>query len=452
MQFIGFDYGTANCSVAVMRNGAPALLEMENGSSLLPSMLCAPTREAVSEWLYRHHQVPATGDETQALLRRAVSFNREEDIDVLPGSVQFGLSSLRQYMEDPEEVYFVKSPKSFLGASGLKPQQVALFEDLVCAMMLHIRNKAQSQVADPINQAVIGRPINFQGLGGEEANRQAQGILERAAHRAGFQDVVFQFEPVAAGLDFEATLRDEKKVLVVDIGGGTTDCSVLLMGPQWHTRRDREQSLLGHSGCRVGGNDLDIMLAFRQLSPLLGMGGQTEKGIALPVLPWWNAVAINDVPAQNDFYSAANGRMLNELVRDAQDSDRVARLQKVWRQRLSYRLVRAAEESKIALSDSKQVAAMLPFIAQELGCEITQSDLESAISQPLQRILEQVSLALDSSDVKPDVIYLTGGSARSPMLRHALTQQLPGIEIAGGDDFGSVTAGLARWAEVVFKD
>lgn len=451
MQFIGFDYGTANCSVAVMRDGAPQLLEMENGSSLLPSMLCAPTREAVSEWLYRHHQVPANGGETQALLRRAVSFNREEDIDVRPDSVQFGLSSLRQYMEDPEEVYFVKSPKSFLGASGLKPQQVALFEDLVCAMMVHIRHRAQSQVAEPINQAVIGRPVNFQGLGGEEANRQAQGILERAAHRAGFQDVVFQFEPVAAGLDFEASLRDEKKVLVVDIGGGTTDCSVLLMGPQWHTRRDREQSLLGHSGCRVGGNDLDIMLAFRQLSPLLGMGGQTEKGIALPVLPWWNAVAINDVPAQNEFYSSANGRMLAELVRDARESDKVARLQKVWRQRLSYRLVRAAEESKIALSDSKQVATMLPFIAKELGCEITQAELSGAISQPLQRILEQVTLALETSDVKPDVIYLTGGSARSPMIKHALAQQLPGIELAGGDDFGSVTAGLARWAEVVFR-
>ena len=80
-----------------------------------------------------------------ALLRRAVSFNREEDIDVTPSSVQFGLSSLGQYIEDPEEVYFVKSPKSFLGASGPKPQQVAMFEDLVCAMMLHIRNQAQSQ-------------------------------------------------------------------------------------------------------------------------------------------------------------------------------------------------------------------------------------------------------------------------------------------------------------------
>ncbi|RPH25573.1 molecular chaperone [Buttiauxella warmboldiae] len=452
MQFIGFDYGTANCSVAVMRDGVPQALEMEKGSTLLPSMLCAPTRESVSEWLYRHHEVPATAAETQALLRRAISFNREEDIEVLPSSVQFGLDSLRQYMEDPEEVYFVKSPKSFLGATGLKPQQVALFEDLVCAMMLHIRHQAQSQVAEPITQAVIGRPINFQGSGSEEANRQAQGILERAAHRAGFQDVVFQFEPVAAGLDFEATLSEEKQVLVVDIGGGTTDCSVLLMGPQWRNRRDREQSLLGHSGCRIGGNDLDIMLAFKQLSPLLGMGGQTEKGIALPVLPWWNAVAINDVPAQNDFYSSANGRMLNELVRDSREPEKVAFLHKVWRQRLSYRLVRAAEESKIALSESKQVATLLPFISKELGCDISQAALESAISQPLQRILEQVTLALENSSVKPDVVYLTGGSARSPLLKQALAQQLPGIPLAGGDDFGSVTAGLARWADVVFRD
>ncbi len=449
--FIGFDYGTANCSVAVMHDGTPQLLEMENGSPLLPSMICAPTREAISEWLYRHHEVPATDDETQALLRRAVSFNREEGIDVLHNSVQFGLSSLRQYMEDPEEVYFVKSPKSFLGASGLKPQQVALFEDLVCAMMLHIRQQAERQLAQPIDRAVIGRPINFQGLGGEEANRQAQGILDRAARRAGFLEVVFQFEPVAAGLDFESTLREEKQVLVVDIGGGTTDCSVLLMGPKWHHRSDREHSLLGHSGCRVGGNDLDIMLAFKQLCPLLGMGGQTEKGIALPILPWWNSVAINDVPAQTDFYSMANGRMLAELIRDAREPEKVAYLQKVWRQRLGYRLVRVAEESKIALSDSSQIATMLPFIAANLGCDISQADLASAISQPLQRILEQVTLALENSRVKPDVIYLTGGSARSPMIKQALAQQLPGIPLVGGDDFGSVTAGLARWANVVFR-
>lgn len=448
--FIGFDYGTANCSVAVMQDGAPRMLMMENGSSLLPSMLSAPTREAVSEWLYRHHQVPATGDETQALLRRAMNYNRDEDIEVLGNSVQFGLASLKQYIDDPEEVYFVKSPKSFLGASRLKPQQVAVFEDLVCSMMLHIRQQAQSQLQETIEQAVIGRPINFQGLGSDEANTQAVGILQRAAQRAGFRDVVFQYEPVAAGLDFEASLSEEKRVLVVDIGGGTTDCSVLLMGPQWRTRHDREQSLLGHSGCRVGGNDLDIALAFKSLMPLLGMGGETEKGIALPILPWWNAVAINDVPAQTDFYSSANGRLLRDLARDARDAEKVSLLYKVWQQRLSYRLVRSAEESKIALSESAQIDTHLPFISDTLATAISQDGLEAALNQPLTRILEQVQLALENSSEKPDVIYLTGGSARSPLIKKALAEQLPGIPVAGGDDFGSVTAGLARWAQVVF--
>ncbi len=448
--FIGFDYGTANCSVAAMRDGAPQMLALENGSPLLPSMLCAPVREAVSEWLYHQHDVPATGAETEALLRRALRYNREEDIDVGRTSVQFGLASLQHYMADPEEVYFVKSPKSFLGASGLKPQQVALFEDLVCAMMLHIRQQAGAQLPESITQAVIGRPINFQGLGGGEANAQAQGILERAAKRAGFQEVVFQFEPVAAGLDFEATLSEEKRVLVVDIGGGTTDCSLLLMGPQWRHRADRQESLLGHSGCRVGGNDLDIALAFKCLMPLLGMGGITEKGIALPVLPWWNAVAINDVPAQTEFYSSATRRLLDDLLRDARDADKVALLLKTWQQRLSYRLVRSAEESKIALSDRPEVSAALPFLSSGLSAAISQEGRESALDQPLRRILEQVQLALDNGREAPDVVYLTGGSARSPLIRRALAEILPGTEIAGGDDFGSVTAGLARWAQVIF--
>lgn len=449
--FIGFDYGTANCSVAIMKEGVPTLLPLEKGSSLLPSMLCAPTRDTVSEWLFRHHQVPTPEAENQAILRRALAFNREEDIEVTPASVQFGLASLAQYMAEPEDTWFVKSPKSFLGASGLKPQQVAFFEDLVCAMMLHIRQQAEAQLNDSISQAVIGRPVNFQGLGGEEANRQAQGILARAASRAGFKEVEFQFEPVAAGLEFEATLKEETRVLIVDIGGGTTDCSMLLMGPQWHDKAERQESLLGHSGCRVGGNDLDIMLTFKELMPLLGSGGMTQKGIALPALPWWNAVAINDVPAQSDFYATASRKQLQDLIRDAQEPEKVQRLLKVWQQRLGYRLVRAAEESKIALSEQALARAELDFIESALATEISTAQLKAAIAQPLERIQEQVKLALDESGTRPDVIYLTGGSARSPVLRQALTQLLPDIRLTSGDDFGSVTAGLARWAQVMFR-
>ncbi|MCC3705336.1 molecular chaperone [Rouxiella badensis] len=449
--FIGFDYGTANCSVAVMRDNDAELLALENGDAYLPSMLCAPTREAVSECLHRHWQVPTGSDENQQLLRRSMSFNREEDIQVNSNSVHFGLQALATYMEDPEDVYFVRSPKSFLGANGLKPQQIALFEDLVCAMMFHIKRQAESVVQQTIEQTVIGRPINFQGMGGEEANRQAQGILERAAARAGFRDVAFQFEPVAAGLDFEATLTEDKTVLVVDIGGGTTDCSVLLMGPSWRGKAERQHSLLGHSGCRVGGNDLDIMTAFKQLTPQFGMGSESQKGIAMPSLPFWNAVATNDVPAQQDFYSVANGRMLRDMIRDAANPDQVKRLLKVHQQRLSYRLVRAAEESKIALSERQSVTAALDFIESGLAESISQQQLSEAIAQPLERIQEQVSLALASSDIKPDVIYLTGGSARSPLLRTALQEQLPGIPLVGGNDFGSVTAGLARWAQTLFR-
>lgn len=238
---------------------------------------------------------------------------------------------------------------------------------------------------------------------------------------------------------------------MVDIGGGTTDCSVLLMGPQWRDRADRQQSLLGHSGCRVGGNDLDIMLAFKQLMPLFGMGGETEKGIALPALPYWNAVATNDVPAQNDFYGSANARLLRDLIRDAAEPEKVQRLLKVYQQRLSYRLVRAAEESKIALSAQDSTQVPLAFVQPDLAETIGQGQLAEAISQPLQRIQEQVTAALATSQSTPQVIYLTGGSARSPLLRTALQQQLPGIPIVGGNDFGSVTAGLARWAQTLFR-
>lgn len=153
------------------------------------------------------------------------------------------------------------------------------------------------------------------------------------------------------------------------------------MGPQWHQRADRENSLLGHSGCRVGGNDLDIALAFKHLMPLLGMGGETEKGSPYR-FSWWNAVAINDVPAQSDFYSSANGRLLNDLVRDAKEADKVALLLKVWRERLSYRPVRSAEESKIALSDQTIVTAAIPFISDTLAADISQHGLEAALNQP----------------------------------------------------------------------
>lgn len=137
--FIGFDYGTANCSVAVMTEDTPRLLPLDGDSPYMASMLSAPTREAVSEYLHRFWHLPTGSDENQLLLTRAIRYNREEGIPLHNDSLQFGRQALASYIADPEDSYFVKSPKSFLGATGLKPQQIALFEDLVCAMMCHIK-------------------------------------------------------------------------------------------------------------------------------------------------------------------------------------------------------------------------------------------------------------------------------------------------------------------------
>ncbi|USH04756.1 molecular chaperone [Grimontia kaedaensis] len=449
--FIGFDYGTANCSVAMMENGTPRLLTLEGNSPFIPSTLCAPTREAVSEYLWRHFNIKPTDQIGEQLLRRAVSFNREEGIDVEPGDLRFGRAALDTYLEDPEEVFYVKSPKSFLGATGLRDVQISFFEDLVCAMMANIKQQAEAETQQDILQAVIGRPVNFQGIGGDKANEQAESILTRAAKRAGFKDIIFQFEPVAAGLEYESTLEKDSTVLVVDIGGGTTDCSLIEMGPNWRNKEDRRASLLAHSGCRVGGNDLDIHLAFEQLMPMFGKDSTLQRGIAMPVTQFWNPIAINNVVAQSDFYASANRAVLEQLMRDASEPEKIARLLRVHRETLGYQIVRCAEELKISLSERDNAHIDLPIVQQVLSANVTSQQLADAIANPVAKVSELVNEALAQSATKPDAIFMTGGSARSPILRALLENTLPGVPIVAGDFFGSVTSGLARYAEKSFR-
>ena len=200
--FIGFDYGTSNCSVAVMKEGTPVLLPLEGDNVYIPSTLCAPTRESVSEHLFRHRDILPSDNTGEQLLRRSIAFNREESIELVPEDILFGQAALELYLNDPRDVYYVKSPKSFLGASGLHDVQISFFEDLVCAMMANIKSQAERSTQETITETVIGRPVKFHGLGGETANQQAEAILLRAAKRAGFQQITFQFEPVAAGLEY----------------------------------------------------------------------------------------------------------------------------------------------------------------------------------------------------------------------------------------------------------
>ena len=450
---IGFDYGTSNCAVGVMNNDQPKILSLGEHGRFTPSTLYSPSREIISHWLYQRLPESAQADfkAKRALpLQRSQNIIRELQLDSISPELSFGQTALNNYLDDPEEGYYIKSPKSFLGASGLVDAQINLFEDIVAAMMLNIKTLAEDAEQKDITKTVIGRPINFQGLKGEESNRQAINVLTNAAKRVGFKDVEFQFEPVAAGFEYEASLSQETKVLVVDIGGGTTDCSMLLMGPEFRDSTDRTAHLLSHSGVRIGGNDFDIQLALKGIMPSLGMNSLLKTGKPMPVNSFNQAISINNVNEQTEFYSQANRRFLAQLKRDSAEPDIFERLIKVHDQKLSYCLVNGAEQAKIALTEANEAIIALDEIDEQLSVEVSRGLMLESSSSQLKQISQMMSEAVKQAGCQPDVVFVTGGTAKSPVLNDSLTAQMPGIPLVIGDHFGSVTVGLARWANRIF--
>ena len=451
---IGFDYGTSNCGVATMRNGQPHIIRLLGDESYIASNLYAPSRDVITNWLSQQLVGTQHADFLAARknqLQKGQSALRELKFDGISSELLFGKMALTQYLEDPEEGYYIKSPKSFLGASGLASTQIQFFEDIVACMMSNVKKLTEQALQKEVTQTVIGRPINFQGLHGEESNRQAINVLTNAAKRVGFKDVEFQYEPVAAGFEFEASLTKETRVLVVDIGGGTSDCSMLLMSPDFSNNDNRNEHLLAHTGVRIAGNDFDIQLALQGIMPSLGMNSLLKTGKPMPTANFRQALAINNINEQTEFYSAKNRREMELLSRDAQESELVSRLLTVHDHKLSYQLVNAAEQAKIGLSDHEEQTICLNDIHDSLTVSVSRATLKQANMRTLDNIAQLMTSAVAEAQCQPEVIFVTGGTAKSPVLSKFLQQQMPGVPLVVGDHFGSVTSGLARWAERIYR-
>ena len=450
---IGFDYGTSNCAVGVMEGQNPKLLALGDHGRYISSTLYAPSRDVIVNWLHKNlsaAEQPVFQSQRTRQLQKGQGALRELVLDGYPTELSFGQQALKDYLQEPDEGYYIKSPKSFLGATGLLPQQAELFEDIVAAMMSNIKRLTEASLGRSVSQTVIGRPINFQGLRGEESNRQAIDILTKAAKRVGFKDVEFQFEPVAAGFEYEAGLSQETRVLVVDIGGGTTDCSMLLMGPKQAARNDRSADLLSHSGERVGGNDFDIAFALKGIMPSFGLDSMLKIGKPVPANSFWQSVSINNIHNQTEFYSAANARFLEQLVRDAEQPELLKRLLTVQKNKLSYRVVNAAEQSKIALTEVSEQHIDLSDIDKGLSIQLDRVGFARACNRELSAISALMNDAIHQAGCAPDVVFVTGGTAKSPVLNDFLRQQFQDTPIVIGDHFGSVTAGLTRWAQKIY--
>lgn len=451
---IGFDYGTSNCAMGRMLDGDPEIIQLGQHGRYMPSSLYSPSREIIVNWLQQHLAEPEKtvfSKKRGFLIGKGLEDMAELKMDGISTDLSFGSQALERYLDDPSEGYYIKSPKSFLGSTGLQPAQIAFFEHVVASMMLHVKQLAEQSLQQDLTHVVIGRPINFQGQHGEESNRQAIEVLTNAAKDVGFKQVEFQFEPVAAGFEYESTLDKETRVLVVDIGGGTTDCSIILMGADKAESTDRHSDLLGHSGKRVGGNDFDIQLAMRQIMPNLGSLSRLNSGKPMPTASYFDAVAINNLYLQSQFYSEQNGRFLKDLALDAEQPELFERLLKVYKNKLSYQLVNDAEQAKVKLSDATEHKISLDYLSQGLSQSVDRLAFFESTERELNIIADLMTEAIEQAECQPDVIFVTGGTARSPVIHEFLTRHFEQCPIVIGDHFGSVTAGLTRWADRIFK-
>ncbi|WP_444996744.1 molecular chaperone [Aliikangiella sp. IMCC44359] len=452
--FAGLDFGTSNSAIGIISNTQVELLSLYKDEKFLPSTLYTLDRNAICEFLFQNltGQFKENYKQERLLeLQKSAASRRTLGIESDDVFHFFGKEAIKHYIELPEEGIFIKSPKSFLGSTGLSNIQIRFFEDLVSAMMLNIKQNAESQTQKTITQVVIGRPINFQGVNSEKSNHQAIEIMTKAAQRCGYQSIEFLFEPLAAGIDFETHLVQDKVVLVIDIGGGTTDCSMVKMGPSYINQTDRTASFLAHTGQRIGGNDLDIQLAYHALMPLFGLGGLQKKGLKMPNAPFWSTVSINHVGEQTTFNSQSFTRYLKTLKMDALAPELIERLISLQASKQNHHLVHTAELAKIALSDSPLTQLNLNYIEANLIKEVNQTTFESSVERPLKLIQNLIKECLVQAATKPDTVYITGGSAKSPSVRKAITQIIPNVEILDGDYYGSVASGLTKWAYKIWQ-
>lgn len=456
--FSGFDFGTSNCAMGVMEEVGEGsdvkLLPIGQGKAFMPSVLYALRSEIICESVANQLQDKATQLDFSQRREKQLAYARRirnaEDIDSSEKFVLVGQEALDQYLDLPSEGYFVKNIKSFLGADGLREGTAEFFEDIVTAMMLDIKQRAEQQLGKSIEHTVIGRPVNFQGVNAKESNRRAIDILSISAKRAGFKTAEFLFEPLAAGLDLELQLTRDANVLVVDVGGGTTDCAMVRMGPSYYGKFDRESDFLGHSGERIGGNDFDIQLARKELMPLMGLHSPLKSGLPMPQAVFFTAIATNNIGEQLRFKSAEVGRQLEDVLINTTEPELFRRFIDMRDENKNHRVVRSAELAKIQLSSEEEHQVNLDYIEQALAKSINREQFAEAVQRPISAITALMEEAIKQAGTQPDLIYLTGGSGKSQVIRLAIEQRYSGIEVVDGDHFGSVAKGLTVWAEKLF--
>ncbi|RWF70625.1 MAG: Hsp70 family protein, partial [Mesorhizobium sp.] len=284
-----------------------------------------------------------------------------------------------------------------------------------------------------------------------EADAKAEGELENAARAQGFKHIAFQFEPIAAALDYEQKVTREELALIVDMGGGTSDFSIVRVSPQRARSLDRKDDILASRGIHIGGTDFDRLLSIAHVMPQLGYLSPTKDGKRnLPAsyfidLATWQRI--------NLVYTPRAMTHLRQIRYEAERADLVDRFIHIVEHRYGHALAALVENAKIALTEQLSGDVVVALPGAKFAAEISRAGLEATIVREIERVAATVGETIRDSQVKPSditAVFLTGGSTAIPLARQQILALLPQASVIQGDMFGSVGLGLALDAQRKF--
>ena len=423
--FCAIDFGTSNSAVAIPAGDAMRLIELEPGFATMPT---------------------------------AVFYPAESDARARGGATpcEFGRAAIAAYV-DGIDGRLMRSMKSILGSSlVLQTTDVGggrgvRYIDIVATYLRHLRAQAEAAARAPIERAVLGRPVYFVD-DDPERDAQAEAALGAAAASAGFREVEFQYEPLAAAFDHEQTVARDETVLVADIGGGTSDFSLVRVGPSRKDRVDRKGDILANHGVHVAGTDFDRRVELRSILPLLGLGAPGPSSDGGPPREVPSAVYFDLATWHliNTVYSPQRVAELRGMRAFYADPALHRRLMTVVERHLGHDLVARAEAAKIAVADGDSATVDLGRIEPGLQVRIDEAGVRAALDADLDRIVAAAQTTVAQAGLGPrdvDALYLTGGSTGLGLLNDRLRAAFPGARVVRGDRFASVATGLALFAQ-----
>jgi hypothetical chaperone protein len=382
--------------------------------------------------------IPLEGD--ALAMPTAVFYNAEEN------STHFGREAIAHYLEGTEG-RLMRSLKSLLGSPLLMEttvinNQLVNFSDIITTYLAALRERATRHLGVAPTRVVMGRPVHFVD---DDAARdaQAESSLRQAAESVGFTDISFQFEPIAAALDYERRLTRETTVLVADIGGGTSDFTVVRLGPERMHKNNRANDVLATTGVHIGGTDFDQRLSLGQVMPLLGYGHFGPDSREVPNRVFFDLSTWHLINWQYQPKAMAQAKALQTNYTDVRLHDRLMR---VLTERYGHHMAHDVEQAKIRCSQTDADTRIdLSYVEADLAASLNATDLHTHLAQLLANTVACARECVQRAGLKngkPDAIYLTGGSSALRTFQEALQAEFADVPLVEGDLFGGVASGL----------